>query len=166
MTHQPKITIIVAAALGGAIGRAGGIPFRIPADMKHFRAHTLGKPVIMGRKTFESLPGGALPKRRNIVVTGTGFTAPGTESAGTIDEALELCAGAPETMIIGGGTVYSQTLPLASRILLTRVWADYPDADTFFPKIDPEQWRLVAVTPKRTDPGSGLEYQFLTYDRL
>lgn len=131
------INIIVAIDARGAIGRGGDLLFHRREDMRHFREITMGNTLVMGRKTFESLPGGALPGRRNIVVTRSDtFSAPETETAHTIDEALAMAATGPgDIYIIGGGEIYRQTLPLAKRLHLTVFDKAAPDADTFFPAI-------------------------------
>lgn len=160
------MNLIIIAAVGrdGAIGRAGDLAFHIGADLRRFKALTTGHPVIMGRRTFESLPGGALPGRRNIVVTANpAFRPEGAETAPSLDDALALVAGADRAFIIGGGSVYEQAMPLADILEITRIDADSPDADTFFPAIDPTIWRLSAAEPAATDPRTGLTYEFLTY---
>lgn len=162
---KPLISIIVAAGHGGAIGVGGQLPFHISDDLKHFKQTTLGKPVVMGRKTFESLPGGALPGRRNIVVTRNGeWAASGVETAPSLDEAIALAASASpeEIMIIGGGQIYAQAIPLAGRIYLTEVDADCPGADTFFPTIDSETWQTTDASPIISSP---IPHRFLTLDR-
>lgn len=164
----PTVAIIVATASRNAIGAGGAIPFRIKEDMKRFRAITMGRPVIMGRRTFESLPGGALPGRRNIVVSRRADYAPeNAERAGSLDEALQLAAQTEpeEIMIIGGGEIYSQALPLTSRIYLTEVEADYPEADTFFPEIDTTDWTVEEASESLIDPVSSLPYRFVTLRR-
>lgn len=166
---KPLVSIIVAVARDGAIGLGGDLPFRLRGDMRHFRAVTTGHPVVMGRRTFESLPGGALPGRTNIVVTRQpGFEAPDTLVAANIDQALRMAAdtGTDEIMIIGGGEIYRQTLPLASRVYLTEVDADVPDADTFFPALASDEWRVdsteAAVDPNPLAPA----YRFVTLNRI
>lgn len=158
-------TIIVAVARNGAIGRKGDLAFHISADLKRFKALTTGHTVVMGRRTFESLPKGALPDRRNIVVTrNRAFSAPGAETAPSLEAALEMARGS-EVFIIGGGEIYRQALPLADRLEITEINADCPDADTFFPPVDPEAWQLAGAEPQATDPKSRLEYRFVWYNR-
>ncbi len=162
------ISIIVAIDRGGAIGRAGDLLYHIREDLRHFKALTVGNTVVMGRKTFESLPKGALPDRRNIVVTrNSGFSAPGVETAASIEQALEMAASGPgDTYIIGGGQLYALTLPLASRLCLTLVDAPAPaDADTFFPPVDPSEWHIVEQSDPATDPATDLTYTFTTLER-
>lgn len=163
MMASPAVSIIVAATPRGAIGRAGDMLYHISADLKRFKAITLGKPVIMGRKTFDSLPSGALPGRRNIVITRNAvWSAPGAERASSLDDALRLCADLPEAMIIGGATIYEAALPLASRIYLTLIDAEPDDADTF---ITPLQhlagWTVTEESAPAVDPRSGATYRFI-----
>ncbi|MDE5688189.1 MAG: dihydrofolate reductase [Paramuribaculum sp.] len=158
-------SIIVAIGADGSIGAGGDLAFHIGADMKHFKATTMGKPVIMGRKTFESLPGGALPGRRNIVVTrNASFTAPDVETVSSLEAALHLVKDVEEAMIIGGAQIYEQALPLADRLYITRIDAQRTDADTFFPPIDEKEWTSQAEE-WQTDPKSGLRYRFICLSR-
>lgn len=127
------INIIVAATLDGAIGLRGDMLYYIRPDLQRFKALTTGHTVIMGRKTFESLPKGALPNRRNIVITRRAdFSAPGAEVAHSLQEALNIADG-EEIFIIGGESIYRAAMPLAQRLYLTQIHAERPDADTFFP---------------------------------
>jgi dihydrofolate reductase len=144
------VAIYVAIAENGVIGREGGLPWRLSSDLKRFKADTMGKPIIMGRKTWESFPRRPLPGRLNIVVTrDRDFRADGAEVTGSLSDAIILAkargrcmAGADEICIIGGGEVYRQALPLADRLHVTHVLANM-DGDTFFPAIDPLTWRPV-----------------------
>lgn len=157
-------TIVVAVASDNAIGRRGDMLFHIPSDLRHFKAVTLGHPVIMGRKTFESLPKGALPGRRNIVITrNPAYVAPGAETAASLEEALALCSpDEPEPMIIGGGEIYRQAMEIATTIELTEIGAPGPaDADTFFPEIDPKIWGERSRSEIITDERSGLPLSFV-----
>lgn len=161
-----KLTLIAAVAADGAIGRGGNLAFHIGADLRHFKELTMGCPVVMGRKTFDSLPSGALPGRRNIVVTrNPAWTAPGVETASTIDDALALTADAPQVFVIGGATVYGATIDRADSLEITQIKACCPDADTFFPDIDPARWAETASTPDTVDPRTGLTYRFVTFTR-
>lgn len=163
---KTNVTIIAIVASNGAIGKDGDQPFHISADFKHFKAVTLGKPVVMGRRTFEALPGGALPGRRNIVITRNGeWSAPGVETAASLERALAMCADVPEVMIIGGGEIYRSAMPLADRLMITRVDAAVEDADTFFPEIATGEWALVEESDTMTDPRSSHTFRFVTYDR-
>lgn len=167
MTAEPKLpplTIIVAVTRDFAIGRGGDLLYHISDDLKRFKALTMGHPIIMGRKTFESFPKGVLPGRRNIVVTrDSAYSAPGIETAGSLEQALALCVGSDECFVIGGGEIYRQALPLASKIELTLIDDTVPDADTWFPVLSKEEWSFPdAPVFDRTDPRSGVGYTFLT----
>ena len=144
-----RVTIYAAVAENGVIGREGGLPWRLSSDLKRFKADTMGKPIVMGRKTWEGL-GRPLPGRLNIVVTrDPTFRAEGAEVVASLDDAISLgtvrgrcMAGADEICIVGGGEIYRQAMPVADRLCITRVLAA-PDGDTHFPPIDPGVWRLV-----------------------
>jgi len=151
-----KISLIVAVAENGVIGRNGALPWHVPSDLKTFRRLTLGKPVVMGRKTYDSI-GKPLPDRDNIVVTrDAGFSAGGTERAASVDDALDIARrkaterGVDEIMVIGGAEIFALTLPLADRIYLTRIHAR-PDGDVTFPEPDPGIWREVSRSPLPPD---------------
>lgn len=162
------VTIIAAiTADKGAIGRNGDLVYHVSADLKHFKALTTGHTVVMGRRTFDSLPKGALPDRRNIVISrNEAFGAPGTERAGSLDEALAMC-GTDEVFVIGGGTVYQQAMGVADRLCLTVIDAPSPDdADTFFPAIDPAQWQLDVMDEPMTDERSGIKFRFMELIRV
>ena len=134
------LSIIVAVATDGAIGRANDLLWHLPADLKRFKELTTGHTILMGRKTFESLPHGPLPNRRNIIISRSLPTQPGAEVYPTIQQAMEACASDEEVFIIGGGEIYRQLLPNTERIYLTRVQASFPDAEVFFPELDPTEW--------------------------
>lgn len=137
-----KISLIVAASTNNVIGVDGDLPWRLPEDLKKFKAITMGKPMIMGRATFESI-GKALPGRRSIVLSRqAGFEAAGCEVVSSAAEALDIAGDAEEVMVIGGGEIYRQFLPMADRIYLTRIDA-HIDGDTRFPEIDPADWRVI-----------------------
>lgn len=160
------LSIIVAIAADGAIGRGGDQPFYISEDLRHFKSLTTGHPIIMGRKTFQALPKGALPGRRNIVISrDPAFTAPGAEVVPSIEAALALVADVPEAFIIGGATIYALALPLASSLYVTRIDATVPDADTWFPAIDAARWHLVDRSATRIDPKLNIPYRFEEYTR-
>ena len=126
------LSIIVAVASDGAIGRANDLLWHLPADLKRFKELTTGHTILMGRKTFESLPRGPLPNRRNIIISRSLPTQPGAEVYPTIQQAMEACTSDEEVFIIGGGEIYRQLLPNTERIYLTRVQASFPDAEVFF----------------------------------
>lgn len=134
------LSIIVAVASDGAIGRANDLLWHLPADLKRFKELTTGHTILMGRKTFESLPRGPLPNRRNIIISRSLPTQPGAEVYPTIQQAMEACTSDEEVFIIGGGEIYRQLLPNTERIYLTRVQASFPDAEVFFPELDPTEW--------------------------
>lgn len=160
---SPRLNLIAALGKNGVIGIANRLPWRLPDDLKHFKALTLGHPVLMGRKTFESL-GRPLPGRRNIVITRNAHYRPaGAEVAGSIEQALALCQDAAEVFFIGGADIYRQALPLAERLHLTEVDAS-PAGDAFFPAFDRARWRESAREARR-DESVGLDYAFVVYQR-
>lgn len=159
-----KISLIAAMADNGVIGIDNGLPWDLPADMKWFRRHTLGKPVLMGRKTFDSI-GRPLPQRRNIVVSReAGLTLPGCEVVQSIDAALQLCADEAEVMVIGGASFYAQMLPLADRLYLTRVHAQV-EGDAWFPDIDADQWREIERIDHPADAANAYSCSFVILAR-
>lgn len=160
-----EVNIIVALTRDLAIGRGGDLLYHISDDLKRFKSLTMGWPIIMGRKTFESFPKGALPGRRNIVVTRNGnYTAPGIETAPSVEAALEMCAGVEKAFVIGGGEIYRQALPLADRLELTLIDAECPDADTRFPDFGYDMPRAGSEVFDLVDPKSGVRYCFVTVD--
>lgn len=151
-----RISLIVAAAENGVIGRGGVLPWHIPSDLKTFRRLTLGKPIVMGRKTYQAI-GKPLDQRDNVVVTrDPAFHAPGVIVATCLKAALDMARamavakGVGELMVIGGGDLYRQTLPLADRIYLTRVHAE-PEGDALLPPLPPGAWREVSREPLPRD---------------
>lgn len=161
------ITIIVACTRDFAIGDKGDLLYHISDDLKRFKALTMGHPIIIGRKTFESFPKGALPGRRNIVVTrNLAYTAPSVETAVSIEEAIAMCEGVDELFIIGGGEIYAQALKLADKIELTLIDAEKPDADTRFPLLDSKVWQIPAPNFDRLDAKTSVKYAFLTVRRI
>ncbi len=142
MTTRPPLALVVAMARNRGIGLAGRLPWHLPEDLKRFKALTLGHAVLMGRKTHESI-GRPLPGRRNIVVTRSGATFAGCETAASLDEALALARTSDALpMVIGGAELYAQALPRATHLYLTRVDRDV-EADTYFPAFDEADWVLV-----------------------
>ena len=159
------ISLIVAVGAHDEIGKAGKMPWHLPADLKHFKANTLGKPVLMGRKTLEAI-GKPLPERRNLVLTrDAAFRAPGCETVASLDEAIARSQPAPELMVIGGGEVYRLAWPRAGRIYLTRIAAVIEGADTFFPALDDGGWREVSREDHRADAKNPYDYSFITLER-
>lgn len=164
-----SVALVLVAALDrrNGIGRDNTLPWHLPEDLKRFKALTLGKPVLMGRKTAESL-GRALPKRRNLVLTRSGqLPFDGMEAVASLDEAIALAArdGAVELCVIGGGEVYALALPRATRLHLTRVDTVVDDADAFFPVFDPAQWRAVAREAHAADDRHAFAFEFVDYVR-
>jgi len=162
------MALIAAVAENGAIGQAGGLPWHISGDLKFFKAKTLGKPVIMGRKTYDSI-GKPLPGRPNIVVTrNPEFAAEGVEVARDLESATALAAslardsGAEEIMVIGGAQIYEQAIPCADRLYITEV-AVAPDGDAFFPAVKSSAWR--ETFREAHDDGEGPAYCFVILDR-
>jgi len=164
MSHggPPRVFLVAAVAANGIIGAGGKLPWHLPQDLKHFKALTLGHPVIMGRKTWESL-GRPLPGRENIVVTrSAGYDAPGASIAASLDAALALCAGEPMAFVIGGSELYAAALPLADGLVLTEIHRDY-EGDTRFPQFDRKGWRETQRKPQAgTD---GLRFDFVLYEK-
>lgn len=157
------IAIIVAATRDMAIGNNGDLLYHISDDLKHFKALTMGCPIIMGRRTFESFPKGALPGRRNIVVTrNPRYSAPGIETASSLEDAIAMCSGAENVYIIGGGEIYRQAIPMADRLELTLIDALHPDADTRLEGIGLESIGIYNPEFDLKDPKSGVRYCFLS----
>lgn len=168
---KPIIALVVAVAENNVIGRNGRLPWHIPSELQHFKRITMGKPVIMGRKTFASLKK-PLPGRDNIVVTrDPDFAAEGAVSAGTLDEALAVAArccktrGENEIMVIGGAQIYETALALAQRIYLTRVHAAV-EGDTYFPALDETEWRERKAIQYSTGPKDDYDYTLSVLDRI
>ena len=157
------VALVAAVARGGVIGRDGELPWRLAEDMAHFREVTMGHPVVMGRKTWESLPERfrPLPGRRNVVVTrNSAWAADGAERVGSLEEALALVAGVERVSIIGGGEIFAAALPLAHELLLTEIDLEL-DGDTFFPR-----WDGFAQTAREEHLGEdGTQFAFVTYRR-
>lgn len=161
-----KLALIAAVARDGAIGRANALLWTEPQDQRHFRATTMGCPVVMGRRTWESLPARfrPLPGRRNVVVTrNPAYDAPGAELAASLDEALARLRGAATVFVMGGGELYASALPRADELVLTEIDAAFPDADAFFPAIDPAVWQ--AVERSEHVGADGTRFAFVTYHR-
>jgi dihydrofolate reductase len=161
-----RVALIAAVARNGVIGRDGDMPWHISADLKYFKATTMGKPIVMGRRTFESI-GKALPGRPNIVVTGSaGFAAEGVEVASDLEQALSIAArhGTDEIMVIGGGQIYAAALPHADRLYLTEVHMDV-EGDVSFPAFDPSRWREVSRDDRPAE-GDTPAFSFVTLDRI
>lgn len=161
-----RISLIVAMDDNGVIGHEGGMPWHLPADLRHFRQHTMGKPILMGRRTFESI-GRPLPDRDNLVLTRRGdFRADGVRRVGDLEAGIALAAGegAAELMVIGGAQVYGLALPRADRLLITRIDGTYP-GDTWFPALDPDAWETVADDYQAADDRNPVACRFLDLRR-
>jgi dihydrofolate reductase len=157
--------MIVAASANNVIGANAGMPWHLREDLRRFKEITMGKPMIMGRLTFESI-GKALPGRRSIVITRqVDYQQAGVEVVTTPDAALELAGDAEEVMIIGGGEVYEQLLPMTDRIYLTRVHAEF-DGDTFFPEINEDEWQIVSSEPLPPNDERPFSISFQTLERV
>ncbi len=160
------LSIIVAITRDRAIGANGDLLYPISADLKRFKELTMGCPIIMGRKTFESFPKGPLPGRRNIVITrNPDYQPAGAEVYHSLDEAIAAVDGVEKAFVIGGGMLYAQALPLANELQLTVIDTERPDADTFFPEIPASEWTKVEESDARIDPRSGLSYRFVCLSR-
>lgn len=160
--RKPRLSLIAAVAANGVIGADNALPWRLPEDLKRFKALTLGHPVIMGRKTFESI-GKPLPGRTTVIVTrDSGYRVEGCLTATSIDAAIAACAGEPEIFFVGGAELYAQVLPRADRLYLTEIQADYA-GDAWFPAFDRDAWEETA-RDRRVNP-DGLGYDFVTYRR-
>lgn len=159
------LVVIAALDRNRAIGRGNELPWRLPDDLKRFKALTLGKPVLMGRRTAESL-GRALPGRRNLVLTRNGRVPfEGMEPVASLDAALATVADAPELAVIGGGEIYALALPLAARMHLTHVDTVVEGADAFFPAFDATLWHVVAREPHPADERHMAAFEFVDYVR-
>jgi dihydrofolate reductase len=159
-----RIALVVAMADDGVIGHGGKLPWHLPDDLKHFKAITLGKPVLMGRRTYESI-GRALPERRNLVLTsGTTPLPAGVETVTSIEAARARVPDAAELCVIGGATLYAQSLPLASRIYLTRVHAAVR-GDVRFPAWDAALWREIERREHPVDARHAYAMSFVTLER-
>ena len=159
------ISMIAAMAKNNVIGIKNGLPWDLPADMKHFREITSGKTVIMGARTFESI-GKALPKRRNIVITlDKNQIAEGAEIVFSLDEAIESCKNEGEVMIIGGASIYRQFLPKAQRVYLTVIDGKF-EGDAFFPEMDMNEWKIVNEEKHEADEKNSHPYAFKVFERV
>ena len=164
-TDQP-ISIIVAVARNNAIGYGNKLLYWLPNDLKRFKALTTGHTIIMGRRTFESLPKGALPNRRNIVLSRhTEATFPGAERFSSLEEALSHCAPDEEVFVIGGASVYEQAMAFANKLYVTLVDNIPQEADAFFPAIDPTEWVETERDVRQPDDKHLFSYHFINYVR-
>lgn len=168
---QIKLAIVVAVARNGVIGRGGDLPWRIPSDLKRFKAATLGKPVVMGRKTWDSLPRKPLPGRANFVISRSVTAAAGAYVFADVDACLEEACGAAveagvdEVCLIGGAQLYADLLPRVDRIYLTEVDLE-PEGDAHFPTLDPEAWREVRSERVEASEGDDAGFTVKVLDRI
>jgi dihydrofolate reductase len=167
-----KLSLIVATAHDNVIGRNNELPWHLPQDLKYFKAVTLGKPIVMGRKTFESI-GKPLPGRTNIVVTRQkDWNFSGVLVAKSVEDALEVAqtfrnelnTSTEEIMVIGGAEIYRSALSIADRVYLTKIDAKIDGADAFFPELPSKQWKLISELPGESD--ASIKHKFLVYDRV
>lgn len=159
------IALISAMGRNRVIGINNTLPWRLPADLKHFKQITMGKPVLMGRKTYESI-GKPLPGRTNIIIShGRDYQVPGCIVAHSIDAALASAAGHEEIMVIGGAALYEQMLPRADRLYLTLIDEDFK-GDAWFPEIQPEQWQKQDCADHAPDAANPYHYSFMTLQRI
>ena len=159
-----KRSLVVAVSRNGVIGRDNRLPWRLPADLAYFKRVTMGHPIVMGRRTWESI-GKALPGRKNIVVTSDrGYDAPGATVVGSLDEAWRAAGDVPEVAVIGGRRIFEETLPIADRIHLTEVEADV-EGDTYFPRFDRSEWKETEVERHAADARHDHPFRILVLDR-
>ncbi len=178
--RRPRVTLVAAIADNGVIGRDNALPWRLPEDLRRFKALTLGHTLLMGRLTYESI-GRPLPGRRTLVLTsdpswlarqnldaeavGSADTVATLATAATIQQVLELAANDPELFVVGGARVYESTLPIADRLSLTRVHAA-PQGDTSFPPIDLSAWKLTCQEHHESDDSHAFAFTFECYERI
>lgn len=163
-----RLSILVAMARNRVIGRNNQLPWHLPADLKHFKFLTMGKPIVMGRKTYESI-GRPLPGRTNIIITHqTNYQAPGAIVVNSVAEALQVCKDANtinnESFMIGGEKLFQQTLEICQRMYITEIQKDF-EGDTFFPEFDPDDWKETQRDKHIAENDDNLEYHFVILDR-
>lgn len=167
------LSIIVAVAGNNAIGRKNELLWHISQDLKYFKATTTGHPVIMGRKTYDSI-GRPLPGRRNIVLTRGGEVVgeiknpdiTSLEVVNDLEYVIEIAKGEGEFFVMGGGQLYKQTFEKADRLYITKIYAEAEDADTFFPEIKEGEWKVINCSERFMDQENGIEFQFVVYERI
>lgn len=161
-----QLSIIVAIGDDQSIGKDNDLLWRLPGDLKRFKSITMGHPIIMGRRTFESLPKGALPGRKNIVLSqNRELKLEEAIVCHSVQEAVEEASSDKQVFVIGGGTVYETFLPLANQLLVTHVHHQFPDADTFFPRINPDEWVECERETHLSDESNPYAYTFSLYKR-
>lgn len=160
-----KLSIVVAISENNAIGKNNQLLWHLPADLKHFKELTSGHPIIMGRKTYDSI-GRPLPNRRNIVITRqSGLTIPNVEVVLSLKEAISICKAENEVFLIGGAEIYKQALAFTNTIYLTKVHQNY-EADVFFPELKENEWKEIAKEYHQADEKNNVAYTFSTLERL
>lgn len=165
MKTYPKVSIVVAVAENGGIGKDNQLLWHLPADLKHFKNITSGHSIIMGRKTYESI-GKPLPNRRNMVITrNKSLYIEGVETFYDIKDAIEECSGEQEVFIIGGAEIYKQSIGICDQIYLTTVHQDFP-ADAFFPKLEGSNWKEISSEFHKADEKNKFDYTFSVWSRI
>lgn len=165
-SRPATLSAIVVVAQDGAIGRDGGLLCHLPADLKHFKSLTMGHSIVMGSRTFESFPKGALPGRQNIVITrNPDWHADGVTVVHSVDEALQAAQMPGDIFIIGGAQIYAETFARVQTLHLTRLHATFDEADAFFPAIDPDEWQEVDCERHEADERNHYAYDFVTLTR-
>jgi len=161
LPQAPRVYLVAAVASNGIIGANGALPWRLPEDLQHFKRVTMGHPVIMGRKTWESLKG-PLPGRDNIVVTRTaGYETPGAAVASSLEAALALCLGEPVAFVVGGSSLFAESLPSAAGLVMTEIHKDF-EGDTWFPPYDRSRWKESQREQHVT--ADGMKFDFVLYE--
>jgi len=159
-----QLTLVVAMDAARGIGVNNQLPWHLPEDLAHFKRVTLGNPIIMGRKTFDSI-GRPLPKRRNIVVTrNSGWTHEGVEVAHSLEQAIAMVAAEAQASVIGGAQIFTEAMAMADRMIVTHIDKVYP-CDTFFPEIDAGRWTATARAPQHAAEGD-VDFSFVTYEKI
>jgi len=159
------ICIIAAVAQNGAIGYRNNLLYHLPNDLRRFKSLTTGHTIIMGRRTYDSLPKGALPNRRNIVLSRGVKVLPGAEVYSSLKKALKACTPEEEVYIIGGSSVYAEAFPLADRLCLTEVLDTPEKADVFFPSFNSDEWQITFQEFHEPDERHAQAYRFVDYSR-
>jgi dihydrofolate reductase len=161
---RPRLTLIVARARNGVIGRAGTLPWRLPEDLAFFKRTTMGHPLVMGRKTWDSI-GRPLPGRRSIVVTrNPSFSARGADAVPSLETALQAAGDVPEVFVVGGAELYAAAEPIAQRMIVTEIDADF-EGETLFPAPDPQHWEAVERDHHDATPDRPFAFDWVTYHR-
>lgn len=161
----PNLSLIAALADNRVIGKGNRLPWHLPADLQYFKRLTMGKPIVMGRRTWESLPG-LLPGRTHVVVTrNPAYRAQGGFVVHSLDEAITTFGDVDELMLVGGASLYSQALPLVARMYLTEVHIA-PEGDAYFPEFDRAQWREIAREEGKVDRRNAIPHSFVTLQRI